>query len=109
MKDYIHPANRPFNIVSSISNAKLLHTLRESFSNAGFSKITINATDIQNSTLFAPQIVGFPCALQSAKEKLENTLFALQQQQQQQTSDCVVISFQDFLAELSTDWYKYKR
>jgi hypothetical protein len=35
MKDYIHPANRPFNIVSSISNAKLLHTLRESFSNAG--------------------------------------------------------------------------
>jgi len=44
-----------------------LHTIRESFNNAGFSKITVGATDAQNSTRFAPQIVGIACALQSAK------------------------------------------
>lgn len=77
----------------------MVHMIRESFSNAGFSKITLNAVDAQNSSAYAPQVVGFPCALQSAKEKLENALYSMQQ-----TNDCVVLSFQDFLAELSTDW-----
>lgn len=86
--------------MSSIANHKLLNTIRESFGNAGFSKLTLTAHNAQNSSAYAPQIVGFPCALQSAKEKLENTLY-----QMQQTPDCVVISFQDFLAELTTDWY----
>jgi hypothetical protein len=72
--------------------------MKESFNAAGFSKIFCNAYDAANSSQFAPQIVGYPCALQSAKEKLENTLLLMQE------TDCTVISFQDFLAELCTDW-----
>lgn len=85
--------------MSSLSNPKILHSVREGFSNAGFSKIILSALDVPNSSQFAPQIVGFPCALQSAKEKLDNTLFQTQNQ-----SDCVCLAFQDFLAELATDW-----
>jgi hypothetical protein len=44
-------------------------------------------------------LVGYACALQSAKEKLENAYIHMQQY----SIDSVIISFQDFLAELSTD------
>jgi len=84
--------------VSTISNPRIVHTIRDAFSYAGFSKITMSALDARNSSAFAPQIVGYPCAIQSAKEKLENAFM-----QMQQHNDCVVISFQDFIAELSTD------
>ena len=84
-------------IVSSISNPKVCNLIREAFHNAGFSKITVQAMDSQNSSQFAPQIVGFPCALQSAKEKLENTLYYIQQ------TDCIVVSLQDFLTEIVSD------
>ncbi len=79
----------------------MLNTIRESFNYAGFSKITLSAIDAQNSSQFAPQIIGYACAIQSAKEKLDNTLMQVNQ------PDCVVISFQDFLAELSTDSYVF--
>lgn len=54
--------------------------------------------DGQNSSQFAPQVIGFPCALQSAKEKLENTLAYMQD------NECTVIALQDFIAEVTTDW-----
>jgi hypothetical protein len=80
----------------------LAHQIRESFTNAGFSKITLNLLETtqssQNVTQFAPQIVGFPCALQSAKEKIDTSLVFMQQ------TECVILSFQDFLVELTTDW-----
>ena len=81
---------------------KLLHKVREQFNDAGFSKLSLSYYDANTSTQFAPQIVGYTCALQACKEKLDNTLIYLQQTQQQ--GDSAVISFQDFLAELSTDW-----
>ena len=89
------------------SHPHLAHTIRESFANAGFSKITLNIIDTisqyhttpQNSTQFATQIVGYPCALQSVKEKLESTVAHMQPQQVQ----CVCLAFQDFLVEISTD------
>lgn len=97
------PANQPFLLVTSQTH--LAHTIRESFTNAGFSKITLNLLDTatnahfsQNNTQFAPQIVGFPCALQAAKEKLDSSLAFMQQ------TECVLLSFQDFLVELTTDW-----
>lgn len=80
----------------------LAHQIRESFTNAGFSKITLNLLETtqssQNVTQFAPQIVGFPCALQSVKEKIDTSLAFMQQ------TECVILSFQDFLVELTTDW-----
>ena len=87
------------------SQNHLAHQIRESFTNAGFSKITLNLLDTtqstQNLTQFAPQIVGFPCALQSAKEKLDTSVAFMQQ------TECVLLSFQDFLVELTTDWFVF--
>ncbi|CAF0756487.1 unnamed protein product [Brachionus calyciflorus] len=101
MKDYIHPANKQIYLVSSMSNPKIVHIVREAFCDAGFSKITMNGIEAQNNTQFAPQIVGYPCAIQSAKEKLENTLYSMQ------NIDCIVVSFQDFITELTSDnWYE---
>jgi hypothetical protein len=103
MKEFIHPANQAFLLVTS--HVQLSHAIRESFTNAGFSKITINLLDInqlsQNVTQFAPQIVGFPCALQSVREKLDSSLGYMQQ------TNCVCLSFQDFLVEITTDnWFE---
>lgn len=101
MSNYNHPANRPLYLLSSISTPKIVHLIREAFNNVGFSKISINSLDAQNSSQFAPQIIGFPCALQSAREKLENSLIMMQD------AECTVISIQDFIAELTTDcWFE---
>ncbi|RNA18541.1 PRRC1 [Brachionus plicatilis] len=84
-----------------MANPKIVHVLREAFCDAGFSKLTMSGFDAANNTHFAPQIVGYPCAIQSAKEKLENTLY------QMQNSECIVVSFQDFIAEFTTDnWFE---
>ena len=93
------PANKPILLVSSISHAKLIHTVRESFNDAGFSKITMSGVDIPTSTPYAPQVVGFANAVQAAREKLDNTAAYVQH------NECIVLAFQDFLAELTTDWY----
>ena len=76
----------------------MVHTLREAFNNCGFSKISINAIDAQNSSQFAPQIIGYPSALQSVKEKLEHSLAFMQD------AECTIVAVQDFIAELTTDW-----
>lgn len=53
------PANKPIYLVSSMSNPKIVHTVREAFNDAGFSKINLlSPFDTQNSSQFAPQIVG---------------------------------------------------
>lgn len=101
MKDYIHPANRPVFLVSSIINTKLVHSIREAFIDAGFSKISQNAYDVQSPSQFAAQIVGFPCAMQSAKQKLDACL------QMSNNADCIAFAFQDFVVELSPDsWFE---
>lgn len=101
MSNYNHPANRPLYLLSSTSTPKVVHAIREAFNNVGFSKISSNSIDAQNSSQFAPQIIGYPCAMQSAREKIENSLAIMQD------SECTVIALQDFLAELSTDcWFE---
>lgn len=101
MSNYNHPANRPLYLLSSMTTPKVVHTIREAFNNTGFSKISMNSIDAQNSSQFAPQIIGFPCALQSAREKLENSFNVMQD------AECTVIAMQDFIAELTTDcWFE---
>ena len=82
---------------------KLLQKIREAFNDNGFSKMTISYYDAPTSTQFAPQIVGFPCALQACREKIDNTLSYIQQNSMNYP-DLIAVAFQDFLAELSTDW-----
>ncbi len=91
------PANKPILLVSSISHAKLLQTIRESFNDSGFSKITMSGADIPTSTPYAPQVVGFANAVQAAREKLDNTAAYVQH------NDCIVLAIQDFIAELTAD------
>lgn len=101
MSNYNHPANRPLYLLSSTSTPKVVNTIREAFNNCGFSKISINSIDAQNSSQFAPQIIGFPCALQSCREKLENSLIIMQD------TECTVVALQDFIAEITTDcWFE---
>lgn len=101
MSNYNHPANRPLYLLSTITTPKVGHTIREAFNNVGFSKISLNSIDAQNSSQFAAQIIGYPCAIQSAREKIENSLAMMQD------AECTVIALQDFMAELTTDcWFE---
>ncbi len=81
-----------------MSTPKVVHTIKDAFNVTGFSRISINAIDAQNSSQLAPQIIGYACALQSAKEKLDYCLDMMKD------TECTAISIQDFIAELTTDW-----
>lgn len=101
MQNYNHPANKSIYLLSSTTTPKVVQTIRDAFNNVGFSKIAINSIDAPNSSQFAPQVVGYPCALQSVREKMDNSLATMQD------NECTIVAIQDFLAEITTDcWFE---
>ncbi len=63
--------------------------MREAFEDAGFNKIYGMINLFLKESEFA---------LQSAKEKLDSTLYYMQNQ-----NECLALSFQDFMAELTPE------
>jgi non-canonical (house-cleaning) NTP pyrophosphatase len=91
------PANMPILIVSSTTNNKLVHAIRQAFNDNGFSKITMHSIDCITESPTAPQLIGYENALRAVGEKHNNAL------NQMNNTDCIVISVQDFIAEITTE------
>ena len=85
------------NVLTLTTDRILSDSIRESFSAAGFLRLSVYEYNCQTTNSFALQIVSQAVAFQAIQEKMAN---ACQQMQQ----DCVLVATQDFLCELSQNW-----